>query len=191
MIPKRLKLTNADPKQYTLAVKLCTEIESLLEEEKDAHLLIAEWNNKISTHFIYEADDFKYYYASISRDTFIRKALSPLAMFDDLLTYTESLAILDSIGTAEYPEHELDYYLEVLDANFPNGEVSDLLYWPNEWFVNGVDLHVELSNKQIVYCLSCYTNRWFKEQAKEVVLPPEVELALKNKVASSAPSAAE
>jgi len=184
MIPDRLKLKSADPKQYEFAVKLCTDIELLLEEKTEAQLLIDEWNDKISTGLIYEAHNFEHYYASISRDTFIRKALSPSPTFDNLLTYTDSLTVIDIISKANVEEHELDYYLDMLEANFPDAKVSDLLYWPDEWFGNGVDLHIELTNEQKIYCLSSYTNRWFADQPKKILLPPKVKTALKNKIAS-------
>lgn len=93
--------------------------------------------------------DFRYQ-GAIDRDTFVTESLmGPPALVADL-TYPELRAVLEGLLPARLSEAEQSYYLGWLEANLPGSNVSDLIYWPNEWFKDQSMLHVELTPDQLL-----------------------------------------
>ena len=65
------------------------------------------------------------------------------------ITREELIELVRTVGSAEYKEHEIDYWLRVLEVNLPNAPISDLIFWPDEAL--GADAGSdELSPQQIV-----------------------------------------
>lgn len=46
-------------------------------------------------------------------------------------------------------EHEIDFWLSMLAINIPNERVSDLIFWPNEYF-NDINYSQRLSPEQVI-----------------------------------------
>jgi hypothetical protein len=66
------------------------------------------------------------------------------------LTYPELHSVLDAVVSSKLTEAEDSYYLAWLDVNLPGADVSDLIYWPNEWCNNETLLDVELTTDQLL-----------------------------------------
>jgi hypothetical protein len=131
-IPERLKLPPVSQRLLDEMSALCDAIERELESGGTAEPLLQRWHAQARRRF--DPRDFRTYWKAVSRETFVREALNPEPSFDDGVTYREALAVLDAVATAAVPEAETAYYLGWLDAQFPGANISDLIYWPDEWF---------------------------------------------------------
>ncbi|MCR9199851.1 MAG: hypothetical protein NXI04_14545 [Planctomycetaceae bacterium] len=131
-IPSRYALIQ--PSEYLIKRmgNLCDQIERKLESGCDVTELLREWHQ----HARRECDscEFTNYWRAASREQFIRDALNPPPTFVDDVTYDDVFSILESLVNAEIAESESAYYLHWLEVQFPNANMSDLVYWPDEWF---------------------------------------------------------
>jgi hypothetical protein len=146
-IPDRLRpppITDAELRAY---MDLSAEIEDGLEFGDDVTDLLARWNRRMGR--AYDPAEFRYHGAT-DRDTFVTGALlgTPARVAD--LTYPELRAVLDEVLSGRLTETEGTYYVFWLEANLPRANVSDLIYWPNEWFKDQSMLQVELSPDQLL-----------------------------------------
>ena len=89
---------------------------------------------------------------------------------DDLL-YDELKAVLETVMSAMLPESDNRYYVEWLKQNLPGSYISDLIYWPNEWFNDEKVLHVELTADQILAYAMAKSGRRFADAPKGIELP--------------------
>lgn len=102
-------------------------IESRLDQD-DVHELIAQF--AAETHKDgYDYAYFRHFNSFQSAEEFAREAATakPVKVAD--ITREELEWIVDEIGKGE---EDTTYYLELLEANVPDPDVSDLIYWPNE-----------------------------------------------------------
>jgi hypothetical protein len=49
------------------------------------------------------------------------------------VTYEELLELTERVCEARGSEHELSYWLDVLEANIPEGRITDLIYEPEDY----------------------------------------------------------
>jgi len=131
-IPLRLRLPILSDDLVRQMLELCQQIERALESPSQATSLLRRWNQHATRN--YELSEFRHFWKAISEETFVREALTPRPMFDVDLHYAEALAVLECVCEASLPETQLAYYLDWLEAQFPQSNVSDLIYWPDEWF---------------------------------------------------------
>ena len=131
-IPDRLKLKPVSKALLKEMSALCDEIERELESGGTADALVAQWHAHAGRRF--EPHEFLTYWKSRDKETFVAEALNPPTSFDQDATYAEVLAVLEAVSAATLPEAKHDYYLGWLEEQFPGANVSDLLYWPDEWF---------------------------------------------------------
>ncbi|WP_254510547.1 hypothetical protein [Anatilimnocola floriformis] len=103
-----------------------------MESRGDAQPLIDRWHEHADRR--YEPDEFRTYWKAISKGTFVREALNPPAAFDPQVTFAEALAVLDAVRRVETSQSAQTYYLHWLEKQFPDCRISDLIYWPDEWF---------------------------------------------------------
>jgi hypothetical protein len=68
----------------------------------------------------------------------------------DDLTFEEAVKAVNALVTAELDSKQSDYVLALFDVNLPGSNLSDLVFWPNEWFGDEAMLHVQLSAEQLV-----------------------------------------
>ncbi|MFO0800038.1 MAG: hypothetical protein U0804_21410 [Gemmataceae bacterium] len=131
-IPERLKLQPVNKQLLDEMSALCDAIERELESGQTADDLLQRWH----VHARRRCDpyEFQTYWKSRSRETFVHTALNPEPHFEKDLVYAEALAVLEAVSAAAVPESDLGYYLGWLEAQFPGGSMSDLIYWPDEWF---------------------------------------------------------
>ena len=131
-IPGRLKLQPVSKQLLGEMLTLCDSIERELASGKTAELLLNRWHSHARR--LCDAYEFRTYSEAVSRETFVLGAFNPQPDFDNDLVYSKALSVLDAVATAAVPEHEVSYYLSWLKAQFPESNMNDLIYWPDEWF---------------------------------------------------------
>lgn len=65
------------------------------------------------------------------------------------ITYEELLELMMRVYNATGSETEHDYWLELLEVNLRNPRLSDLIYWPGEYFGDGNNSR-EMSPKELL-----------------------------------------
>ncbi|MBX9678995.1 MAG: hypothetical protein K2X38_09550 [Gemmataceae bacterium] len=177
-IPDRLKLKPVDQKLLKEMFDLCDAIERELESGEAAEHLLQQWHAQARRKC--EPYEFEKYWKSESRKTFVLSALNPDPSFDEDAVYSEVRDVLGAISEAKLPESQHQYYLRWLEVQFPGAKVSDLIYWPDEWFddaslvrhSNGVfKPESELSSDQIVGYLMAKSGRRLVGSPEDVTLP--------------------
>jgi len=177
-IPARLRLPPVDQELFDEMSMLCDLIEAESEAGEPATLLLQRW--RAHTWREYEPHEFQNYWRSIDKETFVLTALNPEPRLDDDLRYSEALAVLEAVTNVAVSESESDYYMNWLEAQFPGSKISDLIYWPDQWFgdaslfrdTNGeFKLEAELSNDQILAYATAKSGRRLPGARDDVVLP--------------------
>ena len=133
-IPERLKLQPVSKQLLDDMLMLCDSIELELESGATAAVLLQRWHSQARRRC--DPYEFRTYWKAVSQETFVLDALNPEPCFDNEVVYSEALAVLEAVGTAVVPESEIHYYVGWLEAQFPDSNMSDLIYWPDEWFGN-------------------------------------------------------
>lgn len=96
------------------------------------------------------------------------------------LTYHEAAAVLESVSNVELSESATSYFLEWLETQFPEANMSDLIYWPDEWFDDASQIRnsdgsfkpeADLSTDQILAYAMAKSNRLLPEAPRNVTLP--------------------
>ena len=156
-VPARLKLQRVSRKLLNDMLALCDSIESALESGDDASTLLEKWHSHARRKC--QPREFMTYWKSISKETFVRGALNPPPSLDPDATYSEVSSVLDVVMNATCSESECNYYLSWLEEQFPDSNMNDLIYWPDEWFGDAslfkdasgaFKTDAELSNDQIL-----------------------------------------
>jgi hypothetical protein len=177
-IPERLKLRAVNKKLFDEMSALCDAIERELDAGETAQLLLERWHSRARRRC--DPYDFQTYRKATSKETFVLYALYPEPSFDKHVVYSEALTILEAVASADLPEAELGYYLDWLEAQFPGGNVNDLIFWPDEWFgdfslfrdANGAfKPESELSNEQILAYAMVKSGRKLHGAPTSVALP--------------------
>ena len=177
-IPARLRLPPVDQGLFDEMSMLCDSIEAELEAGEAATLLLRRWH--AHTWREHEPYEFQNYWRSIDKETFVLNALNPEPRLDDDLRYSEALAVLEAVTNVAVSESENHYYTSWLEAQLPGGNISDLIYWPDEWFsdaslftdANGAfKPEAKLSNDQILAYAMAKSGRRLPGAPENVVLP--------------------
>ena len=81
--------------------------------------------------------------------TFVKNILTlrPQKLAD--VTYEEMLELITRIYDANGTEYEIDYWLNFLEVQLENNKLSDLIYYPDHYFNDGVDRN-EMTPKEIL-----------------------------------------
>jgi hypothetical protein len=167
-IPDRLRpppISDDDLRSYT---ELCQAIEDGLEMKDDVSELLTRWNRRAGREYL--PSDFNYHGAQ-DTEVFISKALfgAPPLVAD--LTYDELRSVLAAVCSADLPEAEDDWFIEWLERNLPGSNISDLIYWPNEWFGDERLLHAELSDDRLLRYAMLKSGRVLPDAPADVELP--------------------
>ncbi|EDR51077.1 hypothetical protein [Yersinia pestis] len=170
-IPERLTPGKATKNRTQRLLKLLDEISSTLEDNGDqendrVRELILQWNEiACREHDFHEFRDF---HAYTSKDDFIISAQRKAKYIEDF-QYIESIELVNVIAQAEGTEPDIHYAVDLLDKNFPDGDASDLIFWPNYWFQDENMLHIELTPEETVGYLMALSGRTLQGA-------PEIEL---------------
>jgi hypothetical protein len=177
-IPERFRAPRVSKTIVEKLSQLCDEIENGVNRGEDVSLLLETWH--CHAQRTCEPHEFTTYYGSMTKQEFVKSALIAFPGSTSDATYQECKAIASALMSAEV-RHQADqaYYLSWLDSNFPGGRISDLMFWPNEWFgddsyflENGQFLpDRELSVDQILRYAMLRSGRILPDAPGDVTLP--------------------
>lgn len=109
---------------------------------------LAAFNREAVTEL--EFFDFQGIYGGQSHDTWVRKVLAiPHKRRVEGVTRRELIELARRVMECDGAEHEIDFWLNMLAINIPNKRVSDLIFWPDEYF-NDVNYSQRLSPEQVI-----------------------------------------
>lgn len=83
-------------------------------------------------------------------------------------TWDELVQTLRWVSDAKSKESEQNFALALLEKNF-DGNPSDLIFWPDEWFQDPDMFHVDLTTEEIAGYLMARSGRYLADA-------PEIEL---------------
>ncbi|MCH8147400.1 MAG: hypothetical protein IH987_05305 [Planctomycetes bacterium] len=108
---------------------------------------LAEFNQLAGTSLGFA--EFQGIYGGMEHDSWVRNVLCmPLAEKQFDLTNDEMLEIIERLCTAAGEEHEQFFWIKLLETNL-DPQISDLIYWPGEYFGDG-DNSREMSPQHIL-----------------------------------------
>ena len=166
-IPARLRPPTPSVEELREYTALCNQIEDA--PASDVEPLLARWNARAGRS--YTRAEFKTYYGAVDTETFVGEMLLGAPALVPDLTYAELSAVLRSELDHELSGAVGSYYLEWLDVNLPGANISDLLYWPNQWFNDEAMLQVELTPDQFLAYAMARAGRHFADAPADVPVP--------------------
>lgn len=169
-LPERMKPANVSSKKIKALASQAEEILSRIDEgaeEDDEGLkaLMDEWNSQVACPCKFS--DFRDFSSWTSAQEFTRMAFNLEKFYEDF-TWDELVQIIRLVCTSEGKESDQNFALRLLKQNF-EGNPSDLIFWPNEWFQDPEMLHVDLSAEEIAGYLMARSGRQLTDA-------PEIEL---------------
>ncbi|MEM6531824.1 MAG: hypothetical protein AAF654_04340 [Myxococcota bacterium] len=153
------------------AVERMSELCDYIEDGRSVDAvseMLAEWNGY--AHRDYEKHEFESYYQSMDKSEFVTDALMPAGERIDDLKFSEFVAAMDAVTTGVLDEARLGFVMRMLDANLPGSQLSDLIYWPEEWFSDPAAKDLELTTEQLVVYAAARAQRALPD-APPVELP--------------------
>lgn len=109
---------------------------------------IVAFNQEAMTEL--EFSDFQGIYGGQDHDTWVRNVLAaPYARRVADVTKCELIELARRVMESDGAEHDMNFWLDMLAINIPNERVSDLIFWPGEYF-NDVNYSKRLSPEQVV-----------------------------------------
>jgi hypothetical protein len=125
---------------------LAAEIDGSDPEQTEDQL--AEFNREAMTHLTFF--DFQGIYEVLDHETWVRQILAgPYERRLKDISQSELIEMARRVMNADSPEHATDFWLKVLALNIPDARVSDLFFWPGEYF-GDEDNARELIPEQII-----------------------------------------
>lgn len=112
---------------------------------------LAAFNREAKTDF--EFIDFQGIYGGQDHDTWVRQVLgTPHEVHVANITQAELVEMARRVMKCEGPEHAIYFWLSMLKINIPNERISDLIFWPGEYFGDEYDEgnSQELSPEQVI-----------------------------------------
>lgn len=109
---------------------------------------LAAFNREAMTEL--EHIDFQGIYGGQDHDTWVRKILAtPYERRVAEVTKCELIEMARRVMECDGAEHDIDFWLNMLAINIPNERVSDLIFWPDEYF-GDMNYSQRLSPEQVV-----------------------------------------
>lgn len=109
---------------------------------------LAAFNREAMTEL--EHIDFQGICGGQSHDTWVRKVLAtPYERRVADVTKQELVELARRVMEGVGADHEVDFWLSMLAINIPNERISDLIFWPDEYF-NEADYPQRLSPEQVI-----------------------------------------
>lgn len=158
------------------AEEILSKIDEGVTEEDDAlQAMMSEWNSQVISPCAFS--DFRDYSSWTDAKEFTQMAFDQEKYYEDF-SWEELVQTIDYLCNAEGSESQQNYALDLLIKNF-DGNPSDLIFWPNEWFQNPDMLHVELSTEEIAGYLMARSGRQLAD-APEIALKYPIPLSHPN-----------
>ena len=146
-IPPRLRPPTPSVEEMREYTSLCRRIESTLSDHGSLSPLLARWNARAGR--AYRPSDFRYH-GAVDTTTFVGEMLLGTPGLVPDLSYPELREVLRSFLDQELSETVESYFLAWLEANLPGAKVSELIYWPNQWFNDESLLNAEFTPDQFL-----------------------------------------
>lgn len=109
---------------------------------------LAAFNREAMTQLEYI--DFQGIYGGQDHDTWVRKVLAtPYERRVADVTKHELIELARRVMECDGSEHDIDFWLNMLAINIPNERISDLIFWPDEYF-GDADYSQRLSPEQVI-----------------------------------------
>ncbi|MEG0558099.1 MAG: hypothetical protein RR574_16785 [Comamonas sp.] len=109
---------------------------------------VAAFNQQAMTEL--EFVDFQGIYGGQSHDTWVRKVLaSPYERRVENITKQELIEMARRVMAHDGDEHAVEFWLSMREINIPNDRISDLIFWPDEYF-DDANYAQHLSPEQII-----------------------------------------
>lgn len=125
---------------------LAAEIDGGQRDNTESQL--AEFNREAKTNLTFL--DFQGIYGGQDHDTWVRQILAgPNVRRLTDITQSELIEMARRVMGAKSPEHVTYFWLEMLALNTSDARISDLFFWPGEYFGDG-DNSRELTAEQII-----------------------------------------
>lgn len=126
--------------------KLAEEIDCGQPEQAQSQL--TEFNREAMTAL--EFIDFQGIYGGQTHDTWVRKVLAkPYERRVVGVTKQELVELVRRVMEGDGADHEVEFWLSMLEINIPNERISDLIFWPDEYF-DDVNYSQDLSPEQVI-----------------------------------------
>jgi len=169
-IPARLRPPPPSTEEVREYTELCRLIENgRYADDDELDDLLHRWNRRAGTTYVVE--NFQTYYGSMEIDEFVGRMLMGIPQLVPDLTYAELRDVLEGQISVSLSEPEINYYLDWLDANLPGANISDLIYWPSEWFKDESLRRVEFTPDQILAYAMAKSGRHFPDAPAGVPMP--------------------
>jgi hypothetical protein len=135
-----------DPDFVTALADIASQLDGCDPVIQDCASLVERFNASAGTSL--ELGDF-HFSGAVDAETFVRTHLTPSPRKVADITYEELLELVTRVFTADGEDYELDYWLAVIEANVPDPNVVNLIYWPEQYF--GPDTEVpDLTPRKIL-----------------------------------------
>lgn len=135
-----------DESMVARLAKLAEEIDCGHPEQTRSQL--AEFNREAMTEL--EFIDFQGIYGGQAHDVWVRKVLAkPYERRVADVTRQELVELARRVMEGDGADHDVEFWLSMLEINIPNDRISDLIFWPDEYF-DDVNYSQELSPEQVI-----------------------------------------
>lgn len=109
---------------------------------------LAAFNREAMTEL--EHSDFQGIYGGQYHDTWVRKVLAiPYERRVADVTKLELIELARRVMEQDGTDHAVEFWLSMLEINIPNERISDLIFWPDEYF-GDADYSQSLSPEQVI-----------------------------------------
>ena len=135
MIPHRFVVKRPTAHEVRTFCELCDELENAVLSKGNVGALLARWNQRANR--VFAPHEFTQYAGAMGTRDFVLMALTPKPQHVADLTFAEAVAVFDAVATGALESWELGFFKDWLELQFPDTNVSDLIFWPDSWF--GVD----------------------------------------------------
>lgn len=135
-----------DESMVVRLTKLAEEIDCGHPEQTLSQL--AEFNREAMTELGFI--DFQGIYGGQGHETWVRKILAaPFERPVADVTRGELIELARRVMESDGAEQDIDFWLNMLAINIPSERISDLIFWPDEYF-NDVSYSQRLSPEQVI-----------------------------------------
>lgn len=143
---KELLPPEFDENKVAQLAQLAESLDGCDSRLENCAALRLEFNSLANSNL--QAEDF-HFSGATDADTFVRRVLASRPQKLDNITYDEMLELMTRVCNADGTEYEIDYWLAFLEIQLGNHKLSDLIFYPNNYFGDDVDRD-EMTPKEIL-----------------------------------------
>jgi hypothetical protein len=133
---KELLPPEFEENKVTQLAKLAERLDGCDSRFEDCAALCSQFNSLADLDL--QIEDF-HFSGATDADTFVRRVLTPRPQKLDDISYDEMLELMTRVCNADGTEYELSYWVEFLEVQLGNHKLSNLIYYPKEYFGGDVN----------------------------------------------------